>query len=135
MYWDFNDLGKSNDLIMKLEINVLYLYIVVSCVPCVNLMLLRPVLVFEIPSGVCPSLFWRGKHRREFRPLILAPAVLDQHKRYKGPLLTGGEGKKAVTDMYCICTGSNFYSYKFLLIHLVEIIHCSRIYTNIVFCL
>ena len=25
MYWDFNDLGKSNDLIMKLEINVLYL--------------------------------------------------------------------------------------------------------------
>ena len=32
MYWDFNDLGKSNDLIMKLEINVLYLYIVVSCV-------------------------------------------------------------------------------------------------------
>ena len=55
MYWDFNDLGKSNDLIMKLEINVLYLYIVVSCVPCVNLMPLRPVLVFEIPSGVSPS--------------------------------------------------------------------------------
>ena len=25
MYWDFNDLGKSYDLIMKLEINVLYL--------------------------------------------------------------------------------------------------------------
>ena len=25
MYWDFNDLGKSYDLIMKLKINVLYL--------------------------------------------------------------------------------------------------------------
>ena len=54
---------------MKLEINVLYLYIVVSCV------------VFEIPSG--------GKHYSEFRPLILAAAALDQHKRYKGPPLTG----------------------------------------------
>ena len=70
MYWDFNDLGKSNDL-MKLEINVLYLYIVVSCVPCVNLMPLRPVLVFE------------------FRPVVVNVAALDQHKRYKGPLLTG----------------------------------------------
>ena len=37
MYGDCNDLGKSYDLIMKLEINVLYLQIVVSCVPsCVN---------------------------------------------------------------------------------------------------
>ena len=52
MYWDFNDLGKSYDLIMKLEINVLYLQIVVSCVPCVSLKPLRSVLVVEIPGGV-----------------------------------------------------------------------------------
>ena len=31
----------------------------------------------------------RGKHHSEFRPVVVVVAALDQHKRYKGPPLTG----------------------------------------------
>lgn len=41
---------------MKLKINVLYLLVVVSCVPCADLKLLWPVLVVEIP-GCVPVIF------------------------------------------------------------------------------
>ena len=52
MYGDFSDVEKSYDLVMKFGINELYLLVVVSCVPCVNLKPLQSVLVGGIPGGV-----------------------------------------------------------------------------------
>ena len=52
MYGDFSDSEKSNDLATKFEINALYLLVIVSCVPCVDLEPLQSVLVVEIPGGV-----------------------------------------------------------------------------------
>ena len=43
MYGDFSDFKKSYDFLMKLELNVPYLLVVVSCqVSCVDLKSLRP---------------------------------------------------------------------------------------------
>ena len=52
MYGDFSDFKKSYDFLMKLEINVPYLLVVVSCqVPCVDLKPLPPVSGVELTGG------------------------------------------------------------------------------------
>ena len=55
MYGDFSDSEKSNDLATNFKINALYLLVVVSCVPCVDLEPLQPVfIVVETSGGVSP---------------------------------------------------------------------------------
>ena len=49
-YGDFGDFKKSHDFLMKLKIKFPCL-LVVSCVSCVDLKPLRPVLVVEITGG------------------------------------------------------------------------------------